>query len=118
MPLNEFKKRTIDIARGKHKVKRSEPNIWFSSIKSLASVLSERNQELLRLIINEKPQSISELEPLTGRKPNNLLRTLRTMEHYGFITLIESREKKSGRAPLIPKALYDTADIELHFGSA
>src|SRR3990167_484063 len=118
MPLNEFKKRTIDIAKGKYKPKRGEPKIWFSSMKSLANVLSEKNQKLLRLIIDETPQSISELEPLTGRKPNNLLRTLRVMEHYGFVLLIESNEKTSGRTPLIPKVLYDTADIELHFGSA
>ena len=118
MPLIEFKKRTLDIAKGKYKPKRGEPKIWFSSMKSLANVLSEKNQTLLRLIIDEKPQSISELEPLTGRKPNNLLRTLRVMEHYGFVSLIENNSKTSGRSPLIPKVLYDTADIELHFGSA
>lgn len=117
MPLNEFKKRTIDIARGKYKPRRNEPKIWFHSMKSLANVLSENNQELLRLIIDVKPKSIADLESLTGRKPNNLLRTLRVMEHYGFVALIDSKEKKPGRTPLIPKVLYDTADIELHFGS-
>lgn len=116
MSLTAFKKRTIDIARGRYKAKPDEPKIWFHSMKSLANVLSEQNQTLLRLIINEKPQSISDLEPLTGRKPNNLLRTLRVMEHYGLVVLVESKEKTRGRAPLIPKVLYDTADIELHFG--
>lgn len=116
MSLTAFKKRTIDIARGHYKSKPGEPKIWFHSMKSLANVLSEQNQTLLRLIINEKPQSISDLEPLTGRKPNNLLRTLRVMEHYGLVALIESKEKTRGRTPLIPKVLYDTADIELHFG--
>ena len=116
MPLAAFKKRTMDIARGRYKPKQGEPRIWFHSMKSLANVLSEQNQALLRLIINEKPQSISDLEPLTGRKPNNLLCTLRVMEHYGFVLLVESKEKTRGRAPLIPKVLYNTADIELHFG--
>src|SRR3990167_9692884 len=117
MSLNEFKKRTIEIAKGKYKPKRGEPKIWFSSMKSLANVLSEQNQALLRLIIDEKPQSISELEPLTGRKPNNLLRTLRAMEHYGLVALEESKKKNSGRTPLIPKVLYEVADIELYFSA-
>src|SRR3990167_10060155 len=117
MPLNAFKKRTIDMAKGIHKPKRGEPTIWFNSMKSLANVLSEQNQALLRLIIDEKPQSISDLESLTGRKPNNLLRTLRTMEHYGLVALEESKKKNSGRTPLIPKVLYEVADIELYFSA-
>jgi predicted transcriptional regulator len=116
MPLAAFKKRTLDIARGHYRPKQNEPKIWFHSMRSLANVLSEQNQALLSLIINAKPQSISDLEPLTGRKPNNLLRTLRVMENYGFVALTESKVKARGRAPLIPKVLYDTADIELHFG--
>jgi predicted transcriptional regulator len=115
MPKKEFQQYTIDIAKGKRKRKAGEPKIWFHSIKSLANILSEDNQKLLSLIISENPQSISELELLTGRKPNNILRTLRTMEHYGFVELIESKEKNSGRAPLIPRVLYSVADIEVRF---
>jgi len=50
MPLEEFKKRTIAIAKGEYKSIQDEPKIWFPSIKSLASVLSQENQELLKLI--------------------------------------------------------------------
>ena len=98
-----------------YKSKNDEPKIWFSSIKSLAHVLSEENRHLLKLIIEQKPQSVSELEPLTGRKANNLLRTLRTMENYGFVRLNKSTEKRQGRSPLIPQALYDMVDIKLNF---
>ena len=115
MSLDDFKKHTIAIAKGEYKPKKDEPKIWFSSIKSLAHVLSEENRHLLKLIIEQKPQSVSELEPLTGRKANNLLRTLRTMEHYGFVRLDKSTEKRQGRSPLIPQALYDMVDIKLNF---
>lgn len=115
MPLEEFQKRTIAIAKGRYKPKKDDPKIWFNSIKSLANVLSEENQELLKLITDIHPQSIKELEIATGRKANNLLRTLRTMENYGFVRLLEGK-KGRGRTALIPEVVYDTADIEINFG--
>ncbi|MDF1828415.1 MAG: transcriptional regulator [Legionellaceae bacterium] len=116
--LEDFKKRTIAIAKGEYKPNKNEPKIWFNSIKSLAHVLSEENRNLLKIIIEKKPRSVSELEPLTGRKANNLLRTLRTMEHHGLVSLNESTEKKRGRQSLIPMAIYDTVDIKLDFRAA
>jgi predicted transcriptional regulator len=117
LPLEQFKKRTIAIAKGEYKPKKDEPKIWFNSIKSLAHVLSEENQQLLRLIADTNPQSIKELELLTGRKANNLLRTLRTMESYGLVELQEGQRGR-GRAALIPKVLYEAAHIEIEFGHA
>ncbi|MDR3490796.1 MAG: transcriptional regulator [Gammaproteobacteria bacterium] len=115
MPLNEFRKRTIAIAKGQYKPKKGEPTIWFNSIKSLANVLSEENQELLKLIADTHPKSINELEGVTGRKANNLLRTLRTMESYGFVKLTEGKSGR-GRAPLIPEVIYSAAEIQVNFG--
>lgn len=56
------------IAKGTHKPKKGEPKIWFTSMKSLANVLSEENQHLLKLIIENEPKSVSDLEALTGYK--------------------------------------------------
>jgi len=116
MPLEEFKQRTINIARGKYHPKKGEPKIWFSSIKSLAHLLSEENQELLRLIAEAHPQSVRELESITGRKANNLLRTLRTLEQYGLVKLNKGKAG-AGRTPLIPKVMYQAANIEINFFS-
>ncbi|HSW71277.1 MAG TPA: transcriptional regulator, partial [Gammaproteobacteria bacterium] len=99
MPLEQFKKRTIAIARGNYKPKKDEPKIWFRSMRSLAHVLSEENQELLKLIVDKQPQSIKELEGVTGRSANNLLRTLRMLENYGFVKLEEGARGR-GRTPL------------------
>lgn len=115
MPLDEFKKRTIAIAKGKYKPKKGDPKIWFRSIKSLAHVLSEENQHLLKLIVDTHPQSIKELENSTGRSANNLLRTLRTMENYGFVKFKEGEGKRRGRAPLIPEVIYSGAKVEVSF---
>lgn len=114
MPLDEFKKRTIAIVKGKYKPQRGEPKIWFRSMKSLAHVLSEENQHLLKLIVETHPQSIKELEDSTGRSANNLLRTLRMMENYGFVKLKEG-EAGRGRVPLIPEVIYSGAEVEVNF---
>jgi len=114
MPLDQFKKRTIAIATGKYKPKKGEPKIWFRSMKSLAHVLSEDNQALLKLIIETQPKSIKDLESITGRTANNLLRTLRMMESYGFVKLTEGVGGR-GRTPLVPQVIYSGAEIEVDF---
>lgn len=114
MPLEQFKARTIAIARGEYKPKKGEPKIWFRSMKSLATVLSEDNQELLKLIVEIQPQSIKELENVTGRSANNLLRTLRMMENYGFVKLNPGAIGR-GRVPLVPEVIYDGAEVKVDF---
>lgn len=88
MSRDEFKNRTIAIAKGEYKPKKDEPKIWFESLQSFAQILSDDNRELLRVIEEQKPQSLSELETLTGRKKGNLSRTLHTMSDYGIIDLV------------------------------
>ena len=83
-------------------------------MKSAAHVLSEENQGLLKLITDIQPKSIQELEHVTGRKANNLLRTLRTMESYGFVKLTEGKSHR-GRAPLIPQVIYSGVEIKVSF---
>jgi predicted transcriptional regulator len=87
MSLEEYKKRTIAIAKGAYIPKKDEPKIWFESLKSMAQILGNENQELLRIILEKKPQSLAELETLTGRAKSNLSRTLKTLERYGIIEL-------------------------------
>jgi predicted transcriptional regulator len=88
MPYEQFKKYTMAIARGQYRPKKSEPKIWFESIKSLAQVLSHENQQLLQLIIDQEPDSIKELAEAAGRKSNNVSRTLKTLKRYGIVDLI------------------------------
>jgi predicted transcriptional regulator len=95
LPQEGIRARVIAIARGEYKPKPSEPKIWFTSMRSLAEVLSDENRSLLRVIQQAKPQSISSLAELTGRKTSNLSRTLKTMSNYGLVQM--KREKNNVR---------------------
>ena len=87
MPQEKIRERVLAIARGDYKPKATEPKIWFTSMRSLAEVLSDDNRALLKVIQEAKPQSISSLADITGRKPGNLSRTLKTMSNYGFVEM-------------------------------
>lgn len=95
MPQEKIRQRVLAIARGDYKPKATEPKIWFTSMRSLAEVLSDDNRALLKVIQEAKPQSISSLADITGRKPGNLSRTLKTMSNYGFVEM--KRENKHVR---------------------
>jgi len=79
--------RTIAIANGEYKPKAGEPKIWFTSMKSVAEVLSDQNRALLKVIRETNPDSMAVLAKTTGRQPGNLSRTLKTMSRYGLVDL-------------------------------
>ena len=67
-----MKARTTAMARGENKPARAEPKVWFNSIGSLAKVLSGRNRDVLTMIANERPASLTELAEVAGRSESNL----------------------------------------------
>ena len=83
----KIRERVLAIAKGEVKPKASDPKIWFTSMRSLAQVLSDENRALLALIRTAQPSSNSELAGLTGRKQGNLSRTLKTMSCYGLVKM-------------------------------
>jgi predicted transcriptional regulator len=87
LPQDRIRARMLAIARGEYKPKPSDPKIWFTSMRSLAEGLSDENRALLKVIQEAKPESISSLADMTGRKPSNLSRTLKTMSNYGFVEM-------------------------------
>jgi len=87
MPQEKIRERVLAIARGDYKPGPKEPKVWFTSMKSLAEVLSDDNRSLLHVIMETRPESISALAELTGRKSSNLSRTLKTMANYGLVEL-------------------------------
>ena len=91
MPQEQIRARAIAIAKGEYLPKASEPKIWFTSMKSVAEVLSDQNRALLKLIRETNPDSMAVLAKITGRQPSNLSRTLKTMSRYGLVDL--QREK-------------------------
>ncbi|MFK5926449.1 MAG: hypothetical protein QM483_07460 [Desulfuromusa sp.] len=108
MSREDYKQRTIAIAKGTYPLKENEPKVWFESLQSMAQILNSENQRLLQLIMDEQPQSLKELENLTGRSSSNLSRTLKTMARYGIIEL-----KKNNRR-IVPKV--KASDFQVEFG--
>jgi predicted transcriptional regulator len=95
LPQEQIRARLLAIARGEIKPGPEEPKVWFTSMKSLAEVLSDDNRALLRVITQTQPSSITRLAEITGRKPSNLSRTLKTLSRYGIVDM--HREKNQVR---------------------
>ncbi len=103
----QMQARTRAIARGELKPGPTDPKVWFTSLESLAQVLSTPNQALLDLIRRARPESVSALAELSGREQGNLSRTLRTMERYGLVTL----NKVDNR--IVPEVPYERFAVEV-----
>ncbi|MCC6195805.1 MAG: helix-turn-helix domain-containing protein [Burkholderiales bacterium] len=104
----EMKARTMAVARGKLRVARNEPKVWFTSTESFAKILSAGNRELLQVIAEREPGSLDELARLTGRAKSNLSRTLKTMAGYGLVRL-----DRGERGRIAPKVTYDRIELDL-----
>lgn len=99
--------RTRAIARGELKPGPNDPKVWFTSLESLAQVLSSPNQALLDLIRQKRPASITELAQLSRREQGNLSRTLRTMERYGLVVLTKADNR------VVPEVPYDQFAVQV-----
>ena len=104
----DMKSRTLAVARGELTLGPDEPKLWFASIESLARVLSDKNRLLLDLIIEQQPNSLAELEALSGRAKSNLSRTLKTMAGYGLVRL-----ERGERGRITPTVTHDRVELEL-----
>ena len=98
MPQEKIRERMLAIAKGGYKPKPGEPKVWFTSMKSLAEVLSGDNRTLLTIIRESQPESIAGLAAIAGRKPSNLSRTLKTMSQYG---IVEMRRENRHVRPIV-----------------
>jgi predicted transcriptional regulator len=92
----QMKARTLTIARGEYKPAAGEPKVWFTSAESFARVPSARNRALLGIIAESKPESLTRLAELTGRKKSNLSRTLPWPDPDAHGSPSSGRSKNSG----------------------
>jgi predicted transcriptional regulator len=104
----DYRRRSVAIAKGEFVPKNSDPKIWFESLQSMAQVLNQENQKLLQTIAEEHPRSLKELEELSGRSSSNLSRTLKTMARYG---IVELKKESRGIMPIVK-----AADFRVEFG--
>jgi predicted transcriptional regulator len=105
--FKEFKEFSLAVARGTRRVNPDEPKIWveqanahgpapvrFQSLEAGAKLLSAKNRQLLRIIAECRPKSVSELAELTHRAEPNVMRTLHKLSAAGLVRL----NKGEGRA--------------------
>src|SRR3954463_368309 len=104
----QYKNRTMAIARGELKPGAGEPKVWFTSIESFARVLSDKNRELLSMIAETQPGSMNARAQRPGRARATLSRTLRTMERYGLVRFV----KGAGRQ-LAPRVYYSDIALDM-----
>lgn len=105
---DQMKEKTMAVARGRHKPRKGDPKVWFTSMESFARVLSDRNRALLNLIARTEPASLTELAALSGRAKSNLSRTLKTMEGYGLVSL-----SKGESGQIIPRVPYTAIVLDV-----
>jgi predicted transcriptional regulator len=49
---------------------------------------------------------------MVDRKPNNVIRTLRTMEKYGLVLLKKEKSNK-GRSPIVPEVICHKLSVDI-----
>jgi predicted transcriptional regulator len=84
-------RRAVDDATG------PTPTVWFDSWRQLASLLSDENRALLRLMQERQPRTVLELAEWSGRAASNLSRTLRHLERHGLVKMHRSPDTRAVR---------------------
>jgi predicted transcriptional regulator len=96
------------VARGERPAPSDAAKPSFNSVDALARLLTPENRELLAIIRDRKPQSVTELVQMSGRAQPNLTRTLAKMEAAGFI-----RMKAVGRRRKAPSVAIKKIVVEI-----
>jgi len=81
--------------------------IYFSNLKEMRRVLTERRLEILKTIRDRKPSSIYELAKMLDRDLKNVLQDLSYLRDLGIVAITETGVKK------VPHFDYDRISIEV-----
>ena len=107
--LNDALKETGEVfeklSKGKHVQKRTA--IYFSNLKEMRKVLTEKRLELLKVIKDEKPALVYELAKITHRDLKNVLQDLTYLKQLGLVDITTTRDKK------VPEVSYDKIAFEV-----
>ena len=104
---DDLKAEMMAVARGEKPAPKDAAVPSFNSIETLLRLLTPENRELLAVIRDRKPRSISELSDMTGRAQPNLTRTLAKLEAVGFVRMHTAERRK------VPTAAVHTLHVEI-----
>lgn len=89
------------------KAVRPKKAIYFSSLKEMRRVLTEKRLELLRMIKDRRPSSVYALAKMLDRDLKNVLLDIEYLEELGIIEVEETGNRKT------PLVHYDKIAFEV-----
>lgn len=95
------------VARGEKPAPTDAARTSFQSADVLLRLLTPENRTLLRMIRDERPQSVADLARLSKRAEPNLLRTLGKLEAFGLIEMQSEGRRR------IPVSLVHKLSVEI-----
>ena len=81
--------------------------VYFSNLKEMRRVLTEKRLELLKIIKDEKPSSVYELSKILNRDLKNVLQDVSYLQELGIINVTQTGDKK------VPQFQYDKISFEV-----
>jgi predicted transcriptional regulator len=90
----EIREEMKAVARGEKPAPADAAQPSFESAEVLLRLLTPENRDLLKIIRDERPQSVADLARLTRRAGPNLLRTLAKLEAIGLIEMQSAGKRK------------------------
>jgi predicted transcriptional regulator len=79
----------------KGEVVKKRTAIYFSNLKEMRRVLTEKRLELLTIIKDKKPASVYALAKIVKRNLNNVLEDLAYLQELGLVEITETKDKKT-----------------------
>ncbi len=93
MSPQDYRQRSLAIARGLYIPEKNAPKIWFASLAAVEKVFTAENKQLLQIIVDKKPASIKELAMISKVEKTQLLSMLHLLKNYRIIKLVKQEGK-------------------------
>ena len=93
--LGSLERQMRAVARGERFAPFDAAKPSFNSVDAVVRLLTPENRQLLAIIRDRKPQSVTELGQMIRRAQPNLTRTLAKLEAAGFIKMTMAGRRKA-----------------------
>ncbi|MDO8805705.1 MAG: ArsR family transcriptional regulator [Elusimicrobiota bacterium] len=88
-----------------------QKGVYFTSLEAVRNLLTEKRLELLHLIRQHSPKSISEIAKISGRNFKNVHTDLKILQGYG---LVEITVTKKVNKPLSQRIFIPYQAVNIH----
>jgi predicted transcriptional regulator len=85
--------------------------LYFSNVREMGKVLTPKRLELLKVIRDQRPESIRAVAELTGRNVKNVAEDLELLASLGLVEMEAHGSPGKKRAPRVG---YETLTVEVH----